>query len=83
MTLFRITTGKGISCVYKYDHRNRPYLSQKQTLVIPQHSETYIQTQQTSASDASVGAHALTSSGLDQSTNHHGNTDVNNNCDSQ
>ena len=59
-------------------------------LSIPKHyffviqlSETYIQNQCNGASGAYVGAHALASSGLDQSTNHHGNTDVNDNDDSQ
>ena len=46
-------------------------------------SETSIQTQHTYASDSSVGAHYLASFILDQSKNHHFNTDINDNDDSQ
>ena len=75
--------GKLISSIYKYDKLNWPYPSTNTTFVIPQHSETYIQTQLTSDYYASVGAHALTSSELYQITNNHGNTDVKDNYDSQ
>ena len=73
--------GKGILRIYKYYQRNLPYPSPNTTFVIPQSSETSIQTQCNSASDASVGAHDLASARLYQCTNHHGNTDVNNNGD--
>ena len=75
--------GKLISSIYKYDKLNWTYPSTNTTFFIPQHSETYIQTQLTSAYYASVGAHALTSSELYQITNNHGNTDVKDNYDSQ
>ena len=81
--LFEITKGKGIGIIYKYDLLNCPYLSPNTAYVIWQRSENSIQTQRLTDSDASVVAHALASSGLDQSTNHHGNTDFNNNNDSQ
>ena len=75
--------GKVIARIYKYDHRNWPYPSQDTTFVIPQWSDTSIQTQRNSASDVPVGAHYISSSVLYQSTNHHGNTDVKDNDDSQ
>ena len=75
--------GKVIGHIYKYDRRNWPYPLPNTPFVMLQNFETCIKTQHTSAYDAYVGAHALAYSGLDQSTNHHGNTDVNNNCDSQ
>ena len=80
--LFGITTGKGIGRIYKYDHRNLPYPSKNTNFIIPQRSDTYIQVQHNSASDAYVGAHDVVWSGLDQSTNHHGNADVKDNDDS-
>ena len=55
-----------------------------QILLFPYHHVyTSIQTQRNIASDASVGENYVSSSGLYQSTNHHGNTDFNNNDDSQ
>ena len=75
--------GKGIGRIYKYDQRNCPYPSPNNIFFILQHYETYIQTQCTSSSNASVGEHDLASSGLYQIINHRGNTDVNNNYDSQ
>ena len=80
---FKITTGKGIVCIHKYDQCIWTFPPPNTNFVIPQRSDTSIQTQYKSNSDASVDAHAVASYGLDQSTNHHGNTDVNNNDDSQ
>ena len=57
-------------------------ISKHYFLILPR-SDTSIQTQRNSASDASVGANDVAPSGLDQSTNHHGNTDVKYNDDSQ
>ena len=83
------------NCFVQHYHgqRNHPYIQiwpaelalsiPKHYFVIPQCYDTSIQTQNTIASDASVGAQCLLSSGLDQITNHHGNTAVNNNYDSQ
>ena len=42
-----------------------------------------MKTQQKSAYDTSVGENVLASSALDKITNHHNNTDVRNNIDSQ
>ena len=81
--MFEITTGKVIFGIYKYDQRNCPYPSPNTTFLILPRSDTSIQTQRNSASDASVGANDVAPSGLDQSTNHHGNTDVKYNDDSQ
>ena len=75
--------GKGIIHIYKYDHMNWPNPSPNTTFIISQNSVTSIQNQRNSASDASVDVHDVASSVLDQSTNHHGNTDVNDNDDSQ
>ena len=75
--------GKLIVRIYKYDQRNWPYPPPNTTFVIPQFYDTYIKNQHKSASIASVYSHYLESSGLDQSTNHHGNTDVKDNNDSQ
>ena len=74
--------GTGILRIYKCDHHNRNYTPPNTTFVIPQCSETSLKTQHTSDCDASMGAHALSYSGLYQSTNHHGNNDVNDNDDS-
>ena len=68
--------GKGIGRIYKYYHHNWPYPLPNTTFVIPQHSDNSIQTQHSSDSDASVGAHDLSSAGLDKITNHNGNTYV-------
>ena len=48
------------------------------TIVLPPNVDTSIQTQHNSAADASAGANYVSSSGLDQSTNHHCNTDIKN-----
>ena len=79
--LFKVTTDKGIGCIYKCDQQNWPYPSPNTPFFITQHYYTYIQTQINSAYDDSVGAHYVASSGLYQSTNHHGNRDVNDNDD--
>ena len=78
-----MTTGKVIGSTYKYGQQNWPYLYPNNDFLIPQLFENYIQTQCTSDYDAYVGTHALVYYGLDKSTNHHSNTDVNNNDDSQ
>ena len=78
-----ITMGKGIGRICNYDQLNWPYPSPNNTFIIAQRSDTSIQTQHISAYDASVVAHDSASALLDQITNHHGNTDVNNNDDSQ
>ena len=83
MVLLKITTGKGISCIYKYDQQNWPYTYINTNFVIPKRSDISIKTQCNSASDASVDAHDGSSAELYQSTNHLCNTDVNNNDDSQ
>ena len=49
------------------------------TIVLPPNFDTYLQTQRNIASDASVGENDVSSAGLDQSTNHHYNTDSKNN----
>ena len=74
---------KGIIHIYKYDHMNWPNPPPNTTFIISQNSVTSIPNQRNSASDASVDVHDVASSGLDQSTNHHGNMDVNYNDDSQ
>ena len=48
---------------------------------MPPRFDTSIQTKHNSAYDASMGSNDIASSGLDQSTNHCGNTDVNDNND--
>ena len=75
--------GKGIERIYKYDQQNWPYPSPNTIFVIPPHFDSYIKTQLNSASDASVVANDVASAGLDESTNHHGNTDGKDNDDSQ
>ena len=75
--------GKGINLIYKYDQRNWPYPYPNTTFFIPQRSDTSIETKRTSDSYSPVGAHNLESFVLYQSTNHHGNTDVNVNDDSK
>ena len=74
--LIKITTGKVIVLIYRYEQRNCPYFPPNITFLIQKYSDTSIQTQQNSASDSSMGAHDLASAGLYQSTNHHINTDV-------
>ena len=73
--------GKGIGCIYKYDQRNWPYPSPNTNFIIPPCFDVYIQTQRKSSSDAYEDENYVASSGLDQSTNHCGNTDVNDNND--
>ena len=79
----KINTCKVIGRIYKYDHRNWPYPYPNTTFAIPPRFDTSIQTQHNSASDASAGENYEASYGLDQSTNHYGNTDVNDNDDSK
>ena len=79
----KITMGKGIVRIYKYDQQKCPCPSTNKTSVIPSRFDTSIKTQRNSSSDESVGENDLSSAVLDQSTNHHGNTDVNDNDDSQ
>ena len=74
--------GKGICHIYKYCQRNWLYPDLNTIFVPLERSEPYIQTQSTSASDASMGEHDLASSISDQSTIHHGNTNVNDNSGS-
>ena len=78
----KVTMGKGIGRIYKYDQRNWPYPYPNTTFFIPPSFGTSIQTQRNSDSYASVGAHYVSSSGLDKITNHHGNTDGKDNDDS-
>ena len=75
--------GKGIVFIYKYYQKNCPYPSPNTKFFIPQSSDTTIQTQHNLEYDASMGVHSLVSAELDQSTNHNGNTDVNDNYNSQ
>ena len=74
--------GKEIFHIYKQIHQNWTYPSSNTTFFLPQHIEPSIQTQYTSAYDASVGSHTLASSLSDQRTFHHVNTYFNNNGDS-
>ena len=80
---FETTTGKGIGHIYKYEHQKWTYPYPNTTFVIKPRFYTSIQTKCNSDSYCSAGANDLSSSVLDQSTNHHVNTDVNNNDDSQ
>ena len=75
--------GKTIVRIYKYDQRNWTYPYSNTTFSIPTCYGTSIQTQSNSYYDTSVGANDVASFLLDQSTNHHINTDVKNNDDSQ
>ena len=75
----KINTGKRIGRIYEYDHWNWHYPSPNTTFAIPPRFDTSIQTQHNSASNASAGENYEASDGLDQSTSHYGNTDVNNN----
>ena len=75
--------GKGIVRIYKYDQQNYPYSYPTTTSVIPPRFDTSIQTQCSSASDTSTGENDVALTGLDQNTNHHGNTDSKDNYDSQ
>ena len=74
--------GKGIVRIYKYYQQNWPYPFKNTNFIITQCFDNSIQTQCNSDSYASVGENDEASSGLDKSTNHHGNTDGNNNDDS-
>ena len=82
IVLFKITMGKGICHIYKYGKSNCPYPPPNTNVVIPQRSDTYIQSRRNSAYVAYVGAHDVALAGLDQSTNHNGNTEVKDNNDS-
>ena len=79
----KISIGKGIVRIYKYEQRKWPYLSTNNTIRIRPHFDTSIQTQFNSDSDASEGSNYMVSSGLYQSTNHHINTDGKDNDHSQ
>ena len=81
--LCEIIIGKGIIHIYKYDQRNWPYPPPTTNFIVPKRSGTSIQTQCNSVYDAYVGAHDASSSGLNQSTNLHGNIDVKDNDDSR
>ena len=83
MVLFGITRGKGSGRINNYYQRRWHYPPPNTTFFISKHYETFIQTLRTITSDEYVGAHPLSSSRLDQITNHNGNTDVNNNDDLQ
>ena len=74
--------GKVIGCIYKYDRRNLPHSYPNTTFAIPPCSDTSIQNQRNRYSNASVGSSGSALSVLDQSTNHHGNTDGKKNDDS-
>ena len=52
----KITKGKGIVRIYKYDQKNCPYPSPNTNFVISPRFDTSIQTQRNSDSDDSVGA---------------------------
>ena len=71
--------GKGIVRIYKYDQQNWPYPSPNTNFGVPQRFDNSIQTQHNSDSGASLGAHDVASSVLDQCTNHHINTDAKDN----
>ena len=71
------------SSVYTNMTRGTGPIHTPKLLFIPQLSDTYIQTQYTSAYDDSMSEHALASFELDRRTNHNGNTGVNNNDDSR
>ena len=66
---------KVIGRIYKYDQKNMHYTAPNTTFVIPPRFDTSIQTQRNIVYYASASANDELSSGLDQSTNHHGNTD--------
>ena len=67
---------------YSYDRLNENSDSST-NVVLPPRCDTYIKTQCNSSPDAYVGSNYVSSAGLDQSTNHHGTTDGNDNDDSQ
>ena len=52
----KITMGKGIGHIYKYDQQNYPYPSPNTTLVIPPRFDTSKQNQRNSDSDVFAGA---------------------------
>ena len=79
----KITMGKGIGGIYKYEYQNCPYTYQKTTFVIPPRFDFSLHTQCISTYDASVGTNDVASSILDQNSNHHGNTDGKDNDYSQ
>ena len=51
--------GKGIGRIYKYDQQNWPYPPPNTTVLIPQRSDNFKETQLNSPSNAAVGAHNL------------------------
>ena len=69
--------GKVIGHIYKHSQRNWPHSPPNTNLVLPQSPGSSMQTQQNISCNASVGAHALSSSVSDQINFHHVNTDVN------
>ena len=80
---FEITLGKGIGRIHKHSQRNWPYPSPNIISFLLQCNDPYIQTQLTSACDASVGTHALASAVSYKITIHHVNNDFNDNYDSR
>ena len=81
--LLKITTGKGIGRIYKYDQQNWTYGYPNTNFVIPPCYDTYIQTQLNIFSDSYVDANYVSSCGLDQNIYHNVNTDVKDNYDSK
>ena len=81
--IFSITVGKGIGHIYKRNQRNCPYPYPNTNFFIPQHPDSYTQTQNTSVCDAAVFSHDLDYCVLDKNARNHVNTDVNNNDDSR
>ena len=78
-----ISTDKGFGRIYKYDQWDWPYTYPNNTFLITTHFDNYVQTQHNSASEISTGTNDVSSAGLYQINNHHGNTDVKDNYDSQ
>ena len=77
---FEIIMGKRIGCIHKHSHQKWIFPPPDTNYFIPQHPDHSTQTQCTSYCDASVGAHSLIFSVLDQITSNHVNTDfINNN----
>ena len=56
IVLLKLSMGKPIGRIYKYDQRNWTYPYLNTTFVIPPHSDTSIQTQHNSAYYSPVGA---------------------------
>ena len=70
----KITTNKGIDCIYKYDKGNWSNPTTNTIFVMPTSFDTSIQTQCNSKFDASVGTNDVASAKLYQSINHCGKT---------